>query len=64
MDELSGGGYVITPVNQGKHALVKHMLAVDWKFWKLYLRPSSARAITIRMLETLAGTGVQLRASS
>ncbi|XP_022958172.1 protein ENHANCED DISEASE RESISTANCE 2-like [Cucurbita moschata] len=51
---LKSGGYVITPVNQGKHALVKHMLAVDWKFWKLYLRPSSARAITIRMLETLA----------
>ncbi|XP_022133494.1 protein ENHANCED DISEASE RESISTANCE 2-like isoform X2 [Momordica charantia] len=51
---LKSGGYVVTPINQGKHSLVKHMLAVDWKFWKLYLRPSSARAITIRMLERLA----------
>ncbi|XP_060676014.1 protein ENHANCED DISEASE RESISTANCE 2 isoform X1 [Ziziphus jujuba] len=49
-----GGGYVITPVNQGKMSLVKHMLAIDWKFWKLSIRPSSARTITIRMLEKLA----------
>ncbi|XP_060676015.1 protein ENHANCED DISEASE RESISTANCE 2 isoform X2 [Ziziphus jujuba] len=48
------GGYVITPVNQGKMSLVKHMLAIDWKFWKLSIRPSSARTITIRMLEKLA----------
>lgn len=61
MDERSGGGYVVTPINQGKHSLVKHMLAVDWKFWKLYLRPSSARAITIRMLERLAGINILLR---
>ncbi|KAE7996975.1 hypothetical protein FH972_001651 [Carpinus fangiana] len=51
---LKSGGYVITPVNQGKQSLVKHMLAIDWKFWKLYLRPSSARSITIRMLERVA----------
>lgn len=55
---FSGGGYVITPVNQGKQSLVKHMLAIDWKLWKMYLRPSSAisRSITIRMLERVAGT--------
>lgn len=47
---------MVTPVNQGKQSLVKHMLAIDWKFWKLYLRPSSARSITIRMLERVAGT--------
>lgn len=51
----TGGGYVITPVNQGKKSLVKHMLAIDWKFWKLSLRLSSARSITARMLERLAG---------
>ncbi|KAK9913229.1 hypothetical protein M0R45_037052 [Rubus argutus] len=51
---LKSGGYVITPVNHGKQSLVRHMLAIDWKFWKLYIRPSSARSITIRMLERVA----------
>ncbi|XP_008367239.2 protein ENHANCED DISEASE RESISTANCE 2-like isoform X2 [Malus domestica] len=51
---LKSGGFVITPANQGKQSLVRHMLAIDWKFWKLYLRPSSARCITIRMLERVA----------
>nr|XP_011469654.1 PREDICTED: protein ENHANCED DISEASE RESISTANCE 2-like [Fragaria vesca subsp. vesca] len=51
---LKSGGYVITPANHGKQSLVRHMLAIDWKFWKLYLRPSSARSITIRMLERIA----------
>ncbi|KAB5556148.1 hypothetical protein DKX38_007057 [Salix brachista] len=50
------GGYVITPVNQGRESLVKHMLAIDWKFWKVYLRQLSARSITIRMLERIADT--------
>lgn len=52
---FAGGGYVISPVNQGKQSVVKHMLAIDWKFWKSYLRTSSARAITIRMLGRVAG---------
>ncbi|KAB5512198.1 hypothetical protein DKX38_029226 [Salix brachista] len=52
----ASGRYVITPVNQGRESLVKHMLAIDWKFWKVYLRPLSARSITIRMLERIAGT--------
>ncbi|KAK4765039.1 hypothetical protein SAY86_026129 [Trapa natans] len=51
---LKSGGFVVTPINQGKQSLVKHMLSVDWKFWKLYLRPSSARSITIRMVERVA----------
>ncbi|XVF23622.1 hypothetical protein REPUB_Repub13aG0055400 [Reevesia pubescens] len=51
---LKSGGYIITPVNEGKQSLVKHMLAIDWKFWKLYLRPSAARSLTIRMLERVA----------
>ncbi|KAI4346328.1 hypothetical protein L6164_007235 [Bauhinia variegata] len=51
---LKSGGFVVTPVNNGKQSLVKHMLAIDWKFWKLYLRPSAARTLTIRMLERVA----------
>ncbi|XVF83200.1 hypothetical protein PTKIN_Ptkin16aG0114900 [Pterospermum kingtungense] len=51
---LKSGGYVIAPVNQGKQSLVKHMLAIDWKFWKLYLPQSAARSLTIRMLERVA----------
>lgn len=51
---LKSGGYVITPVNKGRESLVKHMLAVNWKFWKVYLRQPSGRSLTIRMLERLA----------
>lgn len=47
---------MISPVNQGKQSVVKHMLAIDWKFWKSYLLPSSAKSITIRMLGRVAGT--------
>lgn len=55
---------MITPINKGKQSLVRHMLAIDWKYWKLYLRPSSARSITIRMLERLAGTGINVISNS
>ncbi|KAF4392311.1 hypothetical protein G4B88_005270 [Cannabis sativa] len=51
---LKSGGYVISPVNQGKQSVVKHMLAIDWKFWKSYIRSSSARSITIQMLGRVA----------
>ncbi|PIA29112.1 hypothetical protein AQUCO_06200006v1 [Aquilegia coerulea] len=51
---LKSGGYVISPVNKGKQSVVKHMLAIDWKFWKSYLRSSSARSMTIRMLGRVA----------
>ncbi|CAN6565811.1 unnamed protein product [Malus baccata var. baccata] len=61
---LKSGGYVITPVNEGKQSLVRHMLAIDWKFWKLYLRPSSARCITIRMLEIVAALRELFRAKA
>lgn len=47
---------MISPVNRGKQSVVKHMLAIDWKFWKSYLLPSSAKSITIRMLGRVAGT--------
>ncbi|XP_077228801.1 pleckstrin homology (PH) and lipid-binding START domains-containing protein isoform X2 [Tasmannia lanceolata] len=52
---LKSGGYVISPVNQGKQSVVKHMLAIDWKFWKSYLLTSSAKSITIQMLGRVAG---------
>ncbi|KAJ6772982.1 ENHANCED DISEASE RESISTANCE-RELATED [Salix koriyanagi] len=61
---LKSGGYVITPVNQGRESLVKHMLAIDWKFWKVYLRPPSARSITIRMLERIAALRELFRAKA
>lgn len=54
--KFAGGGYVISPINQGTRSLVKHMLAVDWKTWKSYVHPSSERSITIRMLERVAGS--------
>ncbi|OAY64265.1 Protein ENHANCED DISEASE RESISTANCE 2-like [Ananas comosus] len=53
-DGTYGGGYVITPINQGKQSVVKHMLAIDWKLWKSYLLTSSAKYITIRMLVRVA----------
>ncbi|KAF9674883.1 hypothetical protein SADUNF_Sadunf10G0173500 [Salix dunnii] len=61
---LKSGGYVITPVNQGRESLVKHMLAIDWKFWKVYLRPPYARSITIRMLERIAALRELFRAKA
>ncbi|XP_019426550.1 PREDICTED: protein ENHANCED DISEASE RESISTANCE 2-like isoform X1 [Lupinus angustifolius] len=51
---LKSGGFIVTPVNKGKQSVVKHMIAIDWKYWKLYLLPSSARSVTIRMLERVA----------
>ncbi|KAJ8751476.1 hypothetical protein K2173_016693 [Erythroxylum novogranatense] len=51
---LKSGGYVISPLNQGKSSVVKHMLAIDWKSWRSYLQTSAARSITIRMLGRVA----------
>ncbi|KAJ0255357.1 hypothetical protein HA466_0101190 [Hirschfeldia incana] len=51
---VKSGGYVVTPVSKGKQSLVKHMVAIDWRSWNLYMRPSSSRSITIRVVETLA----------
>ncbi|XP_048444930.1 protein ENHANCED DISEASE RESISTANCE 2-like isoform X2 [Pyrus x bretschneideri] len=51
---LKSGGYVITPLNQGKQSVVKHMLAIDWKFWKSHLQSSAARSMTIKMLGRVA----------
>ncbi|XP_020584918.1 protein ENHANCED DISEASE RESISTANCE 2-like [Phalaenopsis equestris] len=51
---LKSGGYVISPANQEKHSVVKHMLAIDWRFWKPYSLTSSSKYITIRMLARVA----------
>ncbi|XVF75560.1 hypothetical protein PTKIN_Ptkin13bG0196600 [Pterospermum kingtungense] len=51
---VKSGGYVITPIKQGKRSLVKHMLAIDWKFWKSHFCSSAARSVTIRMLDRVA----------
>ncbi|KAK8941070.1 hypothetical protein KSP39_PZI010420 [Platanthera zijinensis] len=51
---LKSGGYVISPDNQGKHSVVKHMLAIDWRFRKPYSLISSSKDITIRMLARVA----------
>ncbi|KAI3997376.1 hypothetical protein MKX01_003179 [Papaver californicum] len=61
---LKSGGYVISPVNQGKQSVVKHMLAIDWKFWKSYVITSSAKSITIHMLGRVAALREFLRAKS
>uniref|UniRef100_A0A5B7ALN1 Protein ENHANCED DISEASE RESISTANCE 2-like n=1 Tax=Davidia involucrata TaxID=16924 RepID=A0A5B7ALN1_DAVIN len=61
---LKSGGYVITPVNQGKESVVKHMLAIDWKFWKSYVRKASVRSITIHMLGRLAALRELFRAKA
>ncbi|GAU15865.1 hypothetical protein TSUD_40860 [Trifolium subterraneum] len=53
-DGTYGGGYVVTPVNKGTQSVVRHMLAIDWRLWRLYSRPSSSRSVTISMLERVA----------
>lgn len=59
---LKSGGYVISPVNKGKQSVVKHMLAIDWKSWRSYLKSSSAHSITIRMLGRVAALRELFRA--
>ncbi|CAN1258078.1 Protein ENHANCED DISEASE RESISTANCE 2-like [Linum perenne] len=61
---LKSGGYVITPINDGNRTLVKHMLAADWKFWKIYLRPASAKSVTIRMVERVAALREMFKAKA
>lgn len=51
----SGGGFVVSPLNQGKECVVKHMLSIDWKLWRTYLPKTPARTMTIRMLGRVSG---------
>lgn len=59
---LKSGGYVVTPTKQGKQCVIKHMLAVDWRFWKSRFRKASSRSITIRMLGRVAALREMFRA--
>ncbi|KAG9445613.1 hypothetical protein H6P81_011741 [Aristolochia fimbriata] len=61
---FAGGGYVISPVNQGKQSVVKHMLAMDWKLWKTYLLTSSGKSVTIKMLGRVAALRELFRAKT
>ncbi|VFQ64791.1 unnamed protein product [Cuscuta campestris] len=61
---VKSGGHVIVPVNQGKSSIVKHMLSVDWKFWKSYLRKETSRSITICMLGRIAALREMFKANS
>ncbi|KAH7662663.1 Bet v1-like protein [Dioscorea alata] len=51
---LKSGGFVITPVNQGKQSVVKHMMAVDWRVWRPIIFSSSAKFMTMQMLGRVA----------
>ncbi|KAL8551510.1 hypothetical protein ACS0TY_000565 [Phlomoides rotata] len=59
---VKSGGYVITPIKQGKACVVRNMLSVDWKFWKSYLRKASSRSITVHMLSNIAALRELFRA--
>ncbi|GFP82850.1 protein enhanced disease resistance 2 [Phtheirospermum japonicum] len=61
---LKSGGYLITPIEQGKECVIKHMLAVDWKFWKSYVKKAAAKSITIRMLGKVAALRELFKAKS
>lgn len=61
---LKSGGYVVTPVNQGKESTVRHMLAIDWKFWRSYIQKDSTRSVTIRMLGKVAALRELFKAKS
>ncbi|GFY87490.1 pleckstrin homology (PH) and lipid-binding START domains-containing protein [Actinidia rufa] len=63
-DGTYGGGFVISPVNQGKESVVKHMLASDWTFRRSYLRKASARSVTVHMLERVAALRELFRAKA
>lgn len=59
---ITGGGYVISPIDNGKQSVVKHMLAVDWKSWRSYVKPSLARSITVKMLGRISALRELFRA--
>jgi hypothetical protein len=53
---------VISPIDNGKQSVVKHMLAVDWKSWRSYVKPSLARSITVKMLGRISALRELFRA--
>ncbi|KAI3816141.1 hypothetical protein L1987_15831 [Smallanthus sonchifolius] len=59
---LQSGGFVMSPLNEGKECVVKHMLSIDWKIWRSYLPKTSARSMTIRMLARVSALKELFRA--
>ncbi|KAJ0970491.1 hypothetical protein J5N97_023368 [Dioscorea zingiberensis] len=51
---VKSGGFVISPVNQGKQSVVKHMLEIDWKIWRSYIFSASAKYMTMQMIGRVA----------
>uniref|UniRef100_A0A3Q7G342 Protein ENHANCED DISEASE RESISTANCE 2 C-terminal domain-containing protein n=1 Tax=Solanum lycopersicum TaxID=4081 RepID=A0A3Q7G342_SOLLC len=49
-----GGGHVITPTKHDKPSIVKHMISIDWKLWKPYMKKGATVSMTIRFLERIA----------
>ncbi|KAK4721484.1 hypothetical protein R3W88_011717 [Solanum pinnatisectum] len=39
------GGHVITPTKHDKPSIVKHMIAIDWKLWKPYMKKGIKRDV-------------------
>lgn len=50
-----GGGHVITPTKHDKPSIVKHMISIDWKLWKPYMKKGATVSMTIRFLKRIAG---------
>ncbi|XP_047324095.1 protein ENHANCED DISEASE RESISTANCE 2-like [Impatiens glandulifera] len=61
---VKSGGYVISPANQGKESVVKHMLSIDWRLWRSYIRKAPARDVTISMLGRIAALRELFRAKT
>ncbi|KAK4706760.1 hypothetical protein R3W88_033669 [Solanum pinnatisectum] len=51
---IKSGGHVITPTKHDKPSIVKHMIAIDWKLWKPYMKKGATVSMTIRFLERIA----------
>ncbi|KAG5610658.1 hypothetical protein H5410_021939 [Solanum commersonii] len=54
-----GGGHVITPTKHDKPSITKHMIAIDWKLWKPYMKKGATVSMTIRFLERIAVTALR-----
>ncbi|XP_006354684.1 protein ENHANCED DISEASE RESISTANCE 2-like isoform X2 [Solanum tuberosum] len=51
---IKSGGHVITPTKHDKPSIIKHMIAIDWKLWKPYMKKGATVSMTIRFLERIA----------
>ncbi|KAK4707364.1 hypothetical protein R3W88_033091 [Solanum pinnatisectum] len=51
---IKSGGHVMTPTKHDKPSIVKHMIAIDWKLSKPYMKKGAIVSMTIRFLERIA----------